>query len=161
MTSDAHRRERYRAPIKCLLRPHQDTSVPYARSVIGSTFSSRLCRMKRARSPSEASASSSDLSHRGSPDPPIKYRRTDLLPQSTDSKLSCQLPPTCSDAPNEFATSQELQAHYERCHSHICQAEDCHKAFPDARFLELVSTVKQAFYGVEAYALLKKLIGAS
>ncbi|KAH8079980.1 hypothetical protein HD553DRAFT_318071 [Filobasidium floriforme] len=93
--------------------------------------------MKRARSSSAASSISS--SSAGSTSQPLtsKYRRTDLLPQPTDSHLTCQLPPTCSDSPNTFNSTSELQTHYSHCHLHGCQAEACNKVFPDARLLEL------------------------
>lgn len=98
--------------------------------------------MKRARSSSAASSISS--SSAGSTSQPLtsKYRRTDLLPQPTDSHLTCQLPPTCSDSPNTFNSTSELQTHYNHCHLHGCQAKACNKVFPDARLLELVSCLQ-------------------
>jgi hypothetical protein len=95
--------------------------------------------MKRTRSISEESSASSSSGHYIAQGPDAKFRRIDLVPQPTDSTLTCQLPPTCTGTPHSFATPHELQIHYERCHLHLCRAKGCEKAFPDARLLDLVS----------------------
>lgn len=49
--------------------------------------------------------------------------------------FSCSLPPQCSLSRSLFSTAQELDAHYQKHHAHMCHT--CNKIFPDERFLDL------------------------
>ncbi|KAJ1306498.1 hypothetical protein OPQ81_007500 [Rhizoctonia solani] len=71
------------------------------------------------------------------------------LPRTFEStvtrSLVCSLPPTCAHPrhPTTLGSLRELEEHYKKYHTHICQEGDCRnepggaKIFPDARMLEL------------------------
>ncbi|KAG8722144.1 hypothetical protein FRC08_006593 [Ceratobasidium sp. 394] len=66
----------------------------------------------------------------------------------TTRSLVCSLPPSCAPPrqPTVLGSLRELEAHYTKYHTHICQEGACHqepggaKIFPDARLLELHQT---------------------
>ncbi|KAF8600507.1 hypothetical protein BDV93DRAFT_525387 [Ceratobasidium sp. AG-I] len=67
---------------------------------------------------------------------------------ATTRSLVCSLPPSCAPPrhPTTLTSLRELEAHYAKYHTHICQEGDCRrepggaKIFPDARMLALHQT---------------------
>ncbi|KAF8484175.1 hypothetical protein JB92DRAFT_2648212, partial [Gautieria morchelliformis] len=51
----------------------------------------------------------------------------------------CALPPTCSypHKPTQLSSAHEVEEHYAKYHTHVCEHERCKSVFPEARFLEL------------------------
>lgn len=49
--------------------------------------------------------------------------------------FSCSLPPQCSLSRSSFFTAEELDAHYQKYHAHMCRT--CNRIFPDEGFLDL------------------------
>ena len=80
---------------------------------------------------------------------------------TTTRSLVCSLPPSCAPPrhPTTLGSLRELEAHYARYHTHICQEGDCRresggaKMFPDARMLALVSDRAVGFYNTNTYLL--------
>ncbi|QRW02662.1 C2H2 zinc finger [Ceratobasidium sp. AG-Ba] len=67
---------------------------------------------------------------------------------SANRSLACSLPPSCAPPrhPTVLGSLRELEAHYAKYHTHVCQEGVCHrepggaKIFPDARLLALHQT---------------------
>lgn len=55
--------------------------------------------------------------------------------------LLCNLPPTCHRQPTPIANTTELERHYAKYHAHVCEQRGCGCVFPEARLLDLVSSV--------------------
>ncbi|KAG8700176.1 hypothetical protein FRC09_006127 [Ceratobasidium sp. 395] len=84
----------------------------------------------------------------GREEPVIGESKFPRASQSTTRSLVCSLPPTCAlpRQPTILGSLRELEAHYAKYHTHICQEGACHqepggaKIFPDARLLGLHQT---------------------
>ncbi|KAH7335611.1 hypothetical protein B0J17DRAFT_575891 [Rhizoctonia solani] len=83
------------------------------------------------------------------PEPIIPDGKLPRTSEVTASRsLVCSLPPTCSPPrhPTALGSLRELEEHYKKYHTHICQEGNCRnepggaKIFPDARMLELHQT---------------------
>lgn len=128
--------------------------------------------LKRQRSVSSASSSSSastsssssspSRSARPSASPASKHSR--LPPSLSSSSHTCSLPPTCDADPPTFASADEVESHYRKLHSLVCECEvdaepadgtlerggnekgkarahqtKCGAIFPEQRLMDLVS----------------------
>jgi len=53
--------------------------------------------------------------------------------------LTCTLPPTCRPPhkPTKLSSVQDVEEHYAKYHTHVCESKGCRAVFPDERFLEL------------------------
>ena len=91
---------------------------------------------KRPRSLSPPSSHSSSSQP---PSPSSKF--TKVIPDVLYASRTCTLPPTCSHPhkPTKLSSAPEVEEHYGKYHTHVCEHERCRCVFPDARFLDLVS----------------------
>lgn len=114
----------------------------------------------------QVSLPSHELPETASDAPHIEDVSTDSkLPRASQStttrSLICSLPPSCAPPrrPTTIGSLRELEAHYAKYHTHICQEADCHrepggaKIFPDARMLALVSLHILLYLNIRPYLL--------
>ena len=94
---------------------------------------------KRPRSSSPSSSHSSTSSPPSSSSKLLK-----VIPDVLYVSRTCTLPPTCSypHKPTLLSSAHEVEDHYTKFHTHVCEHERCMSVFPDARFLELVSPLR-------------------
>ncbi|KIJ34856.1 hypothetical protein M422DRAFT_34939 [Sphaerobolus stellatus SS14] len=74
------------------------------------------------------------------PEPEPSHKLSKLaVPPSLYASLTCRLPPTCSlpHKPTRLSSVQQVEEHYSKYHTFVCEAQGCRTVFPDGRFLEL------------------------
>ena len=118
---------------------------------------------KRQRQPSLPSHEPPETISRSphTDDPTAESKLPRASPNTTTRSLVCSLPPSCAPPrhPTTLGSLRELETHYARYHTHICQEGDCRrepggaKIFPDARMLALVSDRAVGFYNTNTYLL--------